>query len=319
MRNTAPDSDLLHVAVGVIANAKGEVLIARRPDRAHQGGLWEFPGGKLEAGETVEQALRRELKEELNIEVMGASPLIQIRHAYPDRRVLLDVRRVESFSGEAQGLENQPIAWVAPEKLADYPFPPANKPIISAARLPDHYAIVEDESGDEARLKANLHRILARGVKFIQLRAKGLSSEHYREMARYALKACAAEQAQVLLNAEPALVCEMGASGVHLTAKRLMALQERPLAADFWVAASCHDLAQLKQAERLNVDFAVLAPVLPTKTHPDSAPLGWRAFQRLAAQVNLPVFALGGLAIEDLPIARAHGAQGIAGIRLFIR
>ncbi len=134
MPSTAPD--WLHVAAGVIVGPDGRILIAERATHRHQGGLWEFPGGKVEAGETAQSALARELWEELNIHVASARPLIQIRHRYPDKSVLLDVWRVESFSGEPHGREGQPLAWVEPEGLLEYAFPAANVPIVTAARLP---------------------------------------------------------------------------------------------------------------------------------------------------------------------------------------
>ena len=135
MPNTAPES-WLHVAAGAIVGADGRILIARRAQHRHQGGLWEFPGGKVEDGEGVREALARELWEELHIEVEQARPLIQIRHRYPDKAVLLDVWRVGRFGGAPAGREGQPLAWAAPEALAGYDFPAANAPIVAAVRLP---------------------------------------------------------------------------------------------------------------------------------------------------------------------------------------
>ncbi len=123
---------LLHVAAAVIYNSDGDILIARRPEHKHQGGLWEFPGGKVETGESLLKALARELKEELGISQITASPFIQITHHYPERSVLLDVCRVTAFQGEAIGREGQPIAWVSPNTITDYDFPEANAPIIEA-------------------------------------------------------------------------------------------------------------------------------------------------------------------------------------------
>lgn len=131
MPNTEPKKRL-HVAVGVILNAKRDILIALRPQHVHQGGLWEFPGGKVEAGETVEQALARELLEELAITVTQCSPLLEIAHDYPDKQVLLDVWWVESFQGEPKGSEGQPLRWVSVEQLTEYEFPKANHAILEA-------------------------------------------------------------------------------------------------------------------------------------------------------------------------------------------
>mgnify|MGYP002714153243 CR=1 FL=1 len=124
----------VHVAAAVIRGADGRVLIAKRPQDKHQGGLWEFPGGKVEEGEAVERALARELEEELGIRVEAARPLIQVHHDYPDKQVLLDVWEVSSFTGEPHGAEGQPLAWVSERQLLEYEFPAANKPIVAVLR-----------------------------------------------------------------------------------------------------------------------------------------------------------------------------------------
>ena len=125
---------MLRVAVGVITNAAGEVLVARRHDHLHQGGLWEFPGGKIAAGESVEDALARELHEELDIRVEHAAPLVTIEHDYPDRSVRLEVWHVLGFSGTAHGREGQPLRWLPAAALDPAEFPAANAPIIEAVQ-----------------------------------------------------------------------------------------------------------------------------------------------------------------------------------------
>ena len=122
----------VEVAAGVIYNPQGQILIAKRAVNQHQGGLWEFPGGKIEAGESAQQALARELHEELAIEVLASEPLVRIAHDYTDKSVVLDVWCVTAFSGEARGIEGQPLAWVSVDQLTDYDFPAANEPIIAA-------------------------------------------------------------------------------------------------------------------------------------------------------------------------------------------
>lgn len=155
---------LLHVAVGVVRNRQGEILISLRHDHLHQGGLWEFPGGKVEPMESAEDALRRELREELSITVEQATPLIKIRHDYGDRQVLLDVWQVNAFGGNPQGLENQPILWVSPDKLHQFDFPAANRPIAAAARLPRFYPIVNGGLDDEEALFAKLERLCGKEI-----------------------------------------------------------------------------------------------------------------------------------------------------------
>ncbi len=121
----------VHVAVGVIL-VDGKVLLAKRADHQHQGGLWEFPGGKVESGESVESALSRELLEEIGITIDGCEPLIDIAHDYGDKRVLLDTHVVRSFSGTPEGCEGQPVEWVPVSELAQIEFPAANVAIVDA-------------------------------------------------------------------------------------------------------------------------------------------------------------------------------------------
>ncbi|AWF82364.1 8-oxo-dGTP diphosphatase MutT [Microbulbifer sp. A4B17] len=127
-------SKVVHVAVGVVTRGDGKILIARRPDHLHMGGRWEFPGGKVEAGESVQDALYRELLEEVAIEVQELQPLLEIRHDYPEKTVLLDTWQVTQFAGEALGREQQEIKWVPVGELDNFHFPDANQAIIEAVK-----------------------------------------------------------------------------------------------------------------------------------------------------------------------------------------
>lgn len=120
----------IHVAVGVILNTDNQVLLAKRPSHLHQGNKWEFPGGKVESGETCSQALIRELREEVNLIVIDTSPLMTISHDYPDKEVFLDIHTVNSFTGTPEGLEGQQVLWADLDNLKEYDFPEANTPII---------------------------------------------------------------------------------------------------------------------------------------------------------------------------------------------
>lgn len=307
---------VLQVAVGVVKNAQEQVLIALRPPRLHQGGLWEFPGGKLERGETIEQALARELKEELDITVITATPLITVKHQYPGIAVQLHVFLVDRFSGEARSCEGQPFKWVSADELSRHSFPAANRPIITATQLPPFYAILDD--ADEALLLTNLQKILGRGVKLIQARLKNLPTETVKTFVKQAYPLCKQQGASLLMNSavDSKESFEL-VDGIHLTSRHLMATNKRPNAKQ-WVAASCHNLKELQHAQTIGVDFVVLAPVLATRTHPETKPLGWKQFAKLVAQVNLPVYALGGLSESGLDKARHAGGQGISAIRTFL-
>ena len=317
MRSIAPRpmfSSVAHVAVGVVRNPQGKILIAKRPAHVHQGDLWEFPGGKVEEGESLQQALQRELHEELGIDVIDARPLIRIPHSYPDKQVLLDVWLIEAFGGAPHGKENQPIAWFSPSELWEKPFPAANQPIIQAVNLPEYYLITGTFS-DEADFHRKLHLALEKGIRLVQLRAKGMETKAFLSLAKTACETCHAHEACVLLNAAPEIVEQVGADGVHLTSDRLLALSTRPLGRDKLVAASVHNQEQLEQAEKLSVDFSVVSPILPTPSHPDAQTLGWQGFQHLTDQATHPVYALGGMQVQHLPAVWQHGGQGIAAIR----
>jgi len=306
-------SQTLHVAVGVIRDANGNVLITRRPQHVHQGGLWEFPGGKVESEENVIQALHRELHEELGLEVEAATPLIQIDHEYPERRVLLDVWEIARFSGTPHGREGQAMQWVASQQLKDYDFPAANRPIINATLLPRRYAILEGTS--HADIIAKCERILTRGIELVQLRAKGVPRIEIDRIHRDVKTRCRERSATLLVNSDLGLPLTAD-EGLHLSSRALLALGERPAGLP-WVGASCHTQTEIAQAQRLGVDFIVIAPVSPTPTHPEALPLGWQGLQTLIAHSHLPVFALGGLREADLDRAIEAGAQGIAGISAF--
>ncbi|GAB2490297.1 Nudix family hydrolase [Arenimonas alkanexedens] len=304
----------VHVVAAVLRDARGRILLARRTAGRDLAGAWEFPGGKVEPGETALQALDRELHEELGIRVVSAQPLVSVPQAYPTKRIVLDVYDVTQFEGTAHGLERQALAWAPMEKLASYPMPPADRPVVAALTTPDRY-LITPEPGDRVGFLSRLDKALAAGARRIQLRARSMATAELAILARDAQIRCRAKGAQLLLNGEPALAADLGL-GLHLRASQLMALSERPLLAKGQpVAASCHDADELAQAERLGLDFVVLGPVQATESHPDATPLGWDRFAALREAVSLPIYALGGMKPADVVVARRHGGQGVAGIR----
>jgi 8-oxo-dGTP diphosphatase len=305
---------VMHVAVGVLQDAQGKVLITRRAENAHQGGLWEFPGGKLELGETVNHALQRELFEEIGVRILAATPLIKIRHDYGDRLVLLDVWSITAFAGQVKACEDQPMQWVSPLNLTDFAFPAANLPIIKAIQLPKYYAILEGRSITEVVNHCKL--ILENGVGLIQFRVKSLAQAEVLQALELVLQACQNYQVRLLINSDLKLSHHL-IDGLHLSSRKLLASQIRPKGHSL-VSASCHNLDELRHAEKLGLDFAVLAPVKPTVSHPEAMPLGWDIFSAMLDQINLPVFALGGLRRGDLAKALQSGAQGLAGISGFL-
>ncbi|MEJ1436300.1 MAG: Nudix family hydrolase [Candidatus Sedimenticola sp. (ex Thyasira tokunagai)] len=308
---------VIHVAVAVIEDDRGRVLLSQRKEGTHQGGLWEFPGGKLEPGETLSQALGREVYEELGIAVVSHEPLIKVPHQYGDRAVVLDVHRVTHFDGQPLGMEGQPLVWVKPEDISDYPLPAADRPIVTALSLPSTYLITGEGALQPERFLARLSAALEQSRKLVQLRAQGLDENAYRQLALSAVSLCDNHGARLLLNAPPEWVVTAGAAGVHLNSGLLMALKERPLPEGYLVAASCHCLEELQQAERIGADFVVLSPVMMTASHPEAEPMGWERFSEMVEGVSMPVFALGGMELGMIQQARQAGGQGIAAIREF--
>jgi len=301
------------VAVAVVKNEKGQILISQRKLDVHQGGLWEFPGGKFEKQETAHQALVRELKEELNITAVSSIPLINVCFDYPAVNVRLHVRIVESFIGNVEGLEGQLFKWVGANQLVHYTFPEANKNILKAIGLTRHYPIIN--SSDIREVLAQLDSLAEQGMNLVQIRAKELLEGQAEYFFSQLKERCAQLRVGYLVNSAVIQINE-NQGGVHLTSVDLMKAKSRPECAGY-VAASCHNLKELQYAELLGVDFAVLSPVKETKSHPSVELLGWNQFEQLLAQVNIPVFALGGVGRFDMNQALNSGAQGLSGISLY--
>jgi len=307
----------VHVVAGALVDARGRVLIQRRAHGSHQGGLWEFPGGKREPGESRREALVRELAEELGIAAHGMHPLICLDHDYAALRVRLDVWRVHGWSGEPCARQGQPLTWVEPAQLARYDFPAADLPVLGALNLPAICLVTPPPGADETAWLRAIAACVVAGAGLVQVRVPGADEQRLARLVRAVVACCgeAAPAARVIVNAHPALALDAGAHGVQLDSRRLWQCRARPMPAGLLVGASCHDSADLAHAAHVGADFALLGPVAATATHPGAVPLGWRTFQRLANGVALPVYALGGVTPADLARSRRHGAQGIAAIR----
>lgn len=303
----------VEVSAAVLQRPDGSFLLAQRPPDKIWAGYWEFPGGKVEPGETPRHALVRELREELGIDVQTAFPWLTRVFTYPHATVRLNFFRVTAWSGELHPHEGQQFSWQHPAEVQVEPVLPANAPILRALELPALYAISNTaELGVElflTRLRAKLDA----GLRLVQLREKQLARDELRKLALRVVALAHARGAKVLLNGDVALAQETGADGVQLTATQLAELRERP--AIDWCAASCHSAEELRRAEALGCDFALLSPVLPTQSHPGAPHLGWDNFAAIAAGASIPVYALGGLAHGDMQRAWQHGAHGIALLR----
>jgi len=263
-------------------------------------------------GEKVEDALRRELYEELHLVVEGAHPLLIIDHDYPEQTVTLDVWTVNEWNGQVHGKEGQEIEWVSMQELPNRSFPDADKGIVSAARLPPIYLITPNLTSYDSVFMDTLANLLQAGTRLIQFRCKQLKVDSIRYSLYEMLELCEKYSACLMLNGTAQDASRLGFHGVHLNSQELLKLNKRPLVDQFRVAASCHNEVELKHAEKIGVDFVVLSPVHKTSSHPGSGTLGWDSFEKLTRRVNIPVYALGGMLASDLDSARLSGGQGIA-------
>ena len=294
----------LEVAAAVIQRPDGSFLLAQRPAGKVYAGWWEFPGGKVEAGEPAEAALARELHEELGIDVRTAYPWITRTHVYEHATVLLKFFRVTDWTGEPHPREQQSILW---QRIGDpiaEPMLPANAPVLASLALPHEYAVTDAE---QLGLEFSLAQMAARlehGLKLIQVRDRNLPQRD--DFARSVIDLAHRHGAKVLINSGPM----PGGDGTHFTAQQLMALKERPKRG--LAAASCHTREELQRAMQLELDFAVLGPVMPTASHKGAATLGWERFAALARGSSIPVYAIGGMKPADLERAWRAGAHGLA-------
>jgi len=286
--------------------ADGAFLLAQRPAGKVYAGWWEFPGGKVEAGEPPAQALARELHEELGIDVRRVYPWITRIHAYEHATVRLNFFRVLEWAGEPHPKEEQAIRWQRLDAPMAEPMLPANAPVLALLALPLEYAITDAEGlGVDASLKI-IERRLAGGLRMIQVRDRSLLGRE--DFARSVVALAHRHGAKVLINGGPAI-----GDGIHYTAAQLMTLRIRP--EGMLTGASCHTSVELEYAMRLEMDFAVLGPVSATASHPGARPLGLDGFARLARGASIPVYAIGGVMRNDLDTARRAGAHGLAMIR----
>jgi len=309
----AENIKIVEVAAAVLQKPDGSFLLAQRPPGKIWAGYWEFPGGKIELGETPHHALVRELREELGITVETAYPWVTRVYVYPHATVRLNFFRVTAWSGELHPHEGQQFSWQHVPDISVTPVLPANDPILRALSLPTLYAISNAKKLGEKEFLGRLEVALRKGLRLVQLREKDLSRDALRALALKMLPPIRRNNARLIINADIELCRDIGADGVQFIGAQLAELSERPDVE--WCAASCHNAAELRRAEHLGCDFGLLSPVLATQSHPGAPHLGWERFAAIAAGSSIPVYALGGLMHSDMDAAWQHGAHGIALLR----
>lgn len=324
--------NVVQVAVGVIvqtdqtaAYPTEQVLICWRDAALHQGNRYEFPGGKVETHETPQQALHRELLEEINIEVQQVVRAQQLHFTYPEKIVCLHIFKVSSFLGQPQGQQKQAVRWVDKTHLDQYRFPDANRPILRMVMLPDQYVISRPPEPDQTL------------SQWIHWHAEHVPQQAWLYVRNAQLDAQAYQQAIVQLHqlrpdlnlmAMSAHVESLQAvfsmlRGIHFSQHDLMAGRwEMALPESLYRIAACHDELSIKQANQAAVDAGldaiVLSPLQASASHPEQAGMGWLAWQQLCALSTVPVYALGGVKPSDLHKVQQLGGFGVAGIRAFI-
>lgn len=304
----------IHVACGVLRDAQGRVLIVQRPPGKIAAGKWEFPGGKIEIGETPESALRRELEEEIGIRTRVARPLLHFIQDYRERVVTLETWLVDAWEGEVQACEGQALAWRRIDETADLDVLPTVNPILAALALPEDYVFTPPDA-DRAFILAGL-ATLPRGA-LLRLRRPDLDDAAYESLAGSLIDPARAHGLRLVLDRDAAMARRLDAAGLHLRHRQLQRDAADGLKDGTLLLASCHDAASITAARALGVDAIVLGSVAPTPTHAGGVPMGWSAFAELAAFAGRPVYAIGGVGPQDKPRAFECRAQGVAGIRAY--
>jgi 8-oxo-dGTP diphosphatase len=336
--------NITDVAVAVFLKTDGQFLLASRPPGKPYAGYWEFPGGKIELGESVQDALRRELIEELNVSIEQSTPWFAFIMQYAHATVRLHVWRVWAWRELSvadvngvdgmHGMEGQEFAWQHLQQMTVTPTLPGCAPIFRALSLPPQYIISNAATLGENGYLAYLRELSAKNAPntppngefrnfravtvssfpaMIQVREKQLSPTMLERFADEVVKIAHQHNSRVLINSDIELALSVRADGVHLTSSQLGMLASRPALP--LVAASVHNTDELKCASALGCDFAVLGAVAATASHPGLAPLGWAKFADIVRDTPIPIYAIGGMRPADMAIAVQHGAHGIAMLR----
>lgn len=303
----------VEVAIGLLMSGES-VCLSLRQSHQHLADLWEFPGGKIEQGETPQRGLTREFKEELGVDTTGWQPLITVPWHYEKVSVRLHVFQTKKFSGQVQGLEGQKVEWCPLSELSKKTFPKANRGILTAVALPDVYMSIGGYENQQACLN-RFNRALEQGVRLAQLTSKGGSEQAFIELANLLANRAVNfdnKGAKLMLKAPPEVLLSVpNAAGIQLSSSQAQAYQVRPITEDKLLAVSAHNEQQVDHALTIGADIILLSPINKTVAHPDLEPLGWQGLATLVADIPVPVYALGGMQLPDVAKARSCGAQGV--------
>jgi len=303
----------VNVSVAILINADYQVLLGQRPFPKSWEGWWEFPGGKIKKNETFVDALYREIYEEIGIKITKFKKWVTRQYSYDNLDVTLQFFKVYKWDGEITPKENQKLVWTNLKNPNVSPILPANLFIQNAFDLPSYYAITNLSELPKKLFLKQLQEKIDNGLEMIQIREKDISFEELKKFSKEVIKICKPQGVKVIINSYINLAHELKADGVHLTSKDLNSIKKIPQ--NLIVSASCHTQKDIDIAEKIKIHFIVLSTVKKTLSHPDMKPMGWNKFRKIANKVNIPIYALGGLGIEDYQIALENGAIGIASQR----
>ncbi|SMM97688.1 Mutator mutT protein (7,8-dihydro-8-oxoguanine-triphosphatase) / Thiamin-phosphate pyrophosphorylase-like protein [uncultured Candidatus Thioglobus sp.] len=305
---------IIKAVVGILHNELGQILIAERQAHQFMRGFWEFPGGKIKPNETKENAIIRELHEELGVEVSSLNLHQTMTHQYTDRIVELDIYHINRYRHSPIGAEGQKIIWLNIDELTNYKLLPTMRPIINSLILPNKYWITPSNNHTSDEWLAQFDQHLKSDISLIQLRSKeALDLSFIEELYRK----CQQHNVKLLLNTVNKTFTETCCDGWHISTDEMSKLDKKPCTDDKLLGASTHNLEQALQAQKLGADFVVISPVQATQTHPDTTPIGWDVAKQVVDTLNIPVYFLGGMKLEDLNKALKLHAQGIAGVSAF--
>ncbi len=281
---------IVEAAAAVILQPDGRFLLGRRPEGKPYAGYWEFPGGKIEAGETAAQALVRELTEELGIEADRYTPWITREFVYPHAHVRLYFRRVFDYSGSPQSREGQSFAWVDVDRFDRAPLLPATVPVPGWLRLPPECAVsVAGLIGDDAFVAALEHRLRTRRLRLLVLHEPALAPARFEHLFARVLPACRQAGVPLLVGPGHAPSFARAAQGTLLSGDDLHRVGVRPPCR--LVAAACRDRGDLEAAHRLGVDLAVVDAAL---------------LSRAAGTLRQPTYVIG-MPVQEAIASGAHG------------
>ncbi|ESK55240.1 thiamine phosphate synthase [Acinetobacter tjernbergiae] len=295
---------IVDVAIAILLH-KSKVLVGWRQANQHQGNKHEFPGGKVEQGETPEQACRREIYEEVGIGLKDWHMFDMIQHEYDD--IIVNLHLFHAYvPDELLNQIHQPWAWYDRDQLARLNFPKANTVILQRL-IWSHLIKINDRIAALPQSNAQLYwRVQTGEIEKIEQQLRTLND---------------VQRQKLILNIDlwRELNTELQAKidTIHLKQSQLMGLNKGELVIGKRFIAACHDAVSLQHAHHIGCDAVFLSPVNSTETHPNAKVLGWDDFAELAKDSDIPVFALGGVAPENLEQAQKHHAYGLAGIRQF--